>query len=241
MSDLFNFENHDDGLFLSLKTQSHHFKMQFGNTQGTVASFSEKNMDLKFKRIKQVHGDKVVHTSLHSMDYASEADAHYSAESNLALCILTADCFPIFILQPEQNNFFAIHAGWRGIANRIVPKSLQKAKSLGFNLEKTLVICGPHIQKQSFEIQNDVRDQLFAASKSAGINSNKNLLFQETSATHGLFDLNLLLKLQLQEFQIEEKNIFISEINTVSDLNYHSFRRDRDKSGRQVSWICRIN
>lgn len=239
MNSLFNFQNKNDGLFLSLETTSHNFKMYFGNNQGTVANFSQDYPDLQFKRIKQVHGDKVVHTSVHTIDYSNEADSHYTAETGIALCILTADCFPVFILQPEQKNFFAIHAGWRGIANRIVPKSLQKAKSLGFDLNKTLVICGPHIQKQSFEIQNDVCEQLMASSKLTSDANVKKMLFESTSSTHGFFDLNLLLKLQLQEFEIAEKNTFISLINTVTEPNYHSFRRDREKSGRQISWIAR--
>lgn len=240
MSSLFNFENKNDGLFLSLETTSHHFKMHFGNNQGTVANFSEKYPDLKFKRIKQVHGDKIVHTSTHTIDYSNEADSHYSAETNLALCILTADCFPIFIFQPEQNNFFSIHAGWRGVANRIVPKSLLKAKSFGFDLQKTIVICGPHIQKKSFEIQNDVCQQLLASSKLTNDSNIKKMLFESSSSTHGFFDLNLLLKLQLRELEISEANTFISDIDTVTEQSYHSFRRDREKSGRQISWIARI-
>lgn len=231
-----HFDQTDNGLLAKYENEHNVFTFCFGNTSGPVANFSEKFDQFKFKRIKQVHGDKIVHTSPHTIDYSSEADAHYTTDENLALCVLTADCFPIFIFDRNQKHIFSIHAGWRGIANRIVIKALQKAKSFGCDMNNTLVIAGPHIQKENFEIKNDVRDQLLASVKPKCLASNP---VDQIDSEKCLLDLNTLLRAQLKEMEISPNHIFISNINTVTDTRFHSYRRDRENAGRQISWIVR--
>lgn len=53
-----------------------------------------------------------------------DADATITRQANTVLAIMTADCLPITLCNREGNEIAAIHAGWRGLANGIVDKTL---------------------------------------------------------------------------------------------------------------------
>ncbi|NUN05058.1 MAG: laccase domain-containing protein, partial [Bdellovibrio sp.] len=42
-----------------------------------------------------------------------------------------------------------------------------------------------------------------------------------------------------QQNKIAADNVFDLHIDTVTSLDFHSYRRDKEKSGRQVSFICK--
>lgn len=48
------------------------------------------------------------------------ADALVTSKSNQALSIMTADCVPIVIYDPNTKQIAAIHAGWKGLANGVI-------------------------------------------------------------------------------------------------------------------------
>ena len=100
----------------------------FGKKEDQIQSLNNKFPTRQFKRIKQVHGDKAVHTSPHSIDFSKEADAHYTGEKNLGLAISTADCIPVMIYNENPMWISGIHAGWRGVLNKIVPKTIEALK-----------------------------------------------------------------------------------------------------------------
>lgn len=213
------------------------FQGLFGNKKSNIDNLPSQFPQIKFKRIKQTHGDRIVHTSPHSIDFASEADGQYSNERDLGLCISTADCIPIFLYHSEPQWVVGIHAGWRGIEKRIVPKAIAQLRKQGCDPKKLLVFIGPHIQKISFEVGNDIRDRLL----SSVLLSEKDSFFSESSNSASLksfVDLHLILKEQLQESRVESTNCYFDVKDTAADSNYHSFRRDKESSGRQISWIA---
>lgn len=126
-----------------------------------------------------------------------------------------------------------IHAGWRGIENRIVPKAVSLLTRQGCDPKNLMVFVGPHIRKSSFEVGNDVRDKLLKSFSPP----RKNDFYSEINNSKSYVDLELILNEQLQESLIHPANIFSENKDTVTDLNYHSFRRSKETSGRQISWI----
>lgn len=206
------------------------FTILFGNRNADATAIQKQFPTISMKRIKQVHGDQVIHTSPHAIDFSREADAHYSNEKNLGLVIATADCIPVILFHSNPKWIAAIHAGWRGVENRIVPKAIAQFVRLGCKAENISVFAGPHIQKPSFEVGNDVRDRLLGAcdardtSVSIAVDGQKSLV-----------DLNWILKAQLTECGIRLQNCFFEMKDTVQDRTYHSFRRDKDAAGRQLS------
>jgi YfiH family protein len=212
--------------------ESNFFLGLLGGRKSQIEDLKQSFPKIQFKRIKQVHGDRIIHTSPHSIDFSSEADAHYTNEKNLGLCISTADCIPLILFHSDPFWISIVHAGWRGVEKRIVPKTIAHLKKLGCQPEKLQILVGPHIQKSSFEVENKVRDQLLKSC--AGSDSS---FWERTSEDKSKVDLSLILKSQLNESKVDLGKAFFEVKDTVTGLEYHSYRRDKENSGRQLSFI----
>ena len=62
------------------------------------------------------------------------ADAAITKIKNIAIGILTADCAPILIYDPNKKIIGCVHAGWKGALNGIIKNTLQKLSRI--NLTK---------------------------------------------------------------------------------------------------------
>lgn len=217
-----------------LGTLFHFEKIQifFGNKLSNTPDMQKEFPNLIFQKVKQVHGDKIVPTTINS-DPLREADAHYTQEKNLALSIFTADCTPAFIFNSEQNIMAGVHAGWRGMAQEIIPKTirhLMKEKSIP--IQDIHIVFGPHIQQNSFEIKMDCLSQLLKTIPKEFHSE----LYTKKNSEHYLFDLNKLLKVQLSQLKVPADQIHGLFIDTFTSSQYHSYRRDAAQAGRQLSW-----
>jgi purine-nucleoside/S-methyl-5'-thioadenosine phosphorylase / adenosine deaminase len=167
---------------------------------------------------RQVHSNKFIS----AMEFVPgiEADAVYTDLPSDFLSVLTADCLPLLVYH-KQGIAAAIHAGWRGIYDEIIPLTLNHLPS------GTLVAAGPSIGPCCYEVGEDLADkfeQKFGPS----------VVGREPGKKPHL-DLRKAAILQLQSAAVEEMEI--SEICTAChpDL-FFSYRRD-GSSGRMMSWI----
>lgn len=206
----------------------------FGNKYATLENVKNYFVHCKFKRIKQTHGDVVVATDLNSDDSKIEADAHYTKEKNLGLCISTADCIPIMGFDVQSGICFAIHAGWRGVQNKIFEKTILKIlQNSNSSPESMQIFIGPHIQKNSFEIEKHLALDLL---QTANLQSELDPSLKDTDKV--FVDLNFIVKEQARLCGINMENIYCEYIDTKTNVNYHSYRRDKENSGRQISFCC---
>lgn len=204
----------------------------FGQAGQDLNWFKSQHSNLNPWGVKQTHSDTIV---IHSSDQSTdsiEADGIIAHEQkNLCIFIKTADCLPIFILAEKQNIIAAVHAGWRGIANQITIHAINKIISLGASAGDLKLIIGPHIQKQSFEVQSDVKDILLASvqEKERFFTAHENEKFN--------IDLSGILIDNCKQVGIQPEQWTISEIDTVGNSNFHSFRRDKAQAGRNLSFL----
>lgn len=215
-----------------------HVTVFLGGVHAQLPRLTEAYPDFKLTRLKQIHSDAVVETKDHHQDYQIIADAHFTKEKHLALCVITADCVPIFFYDPATNIIAGAHAGWRGVASRIIPKTIQQMVMQGSFPQNIQVIVGPHIQKQSFEIENDVRDQILTSLGPLS-QEERSSFVEVVSDGKCRLDLNQVVNTQLLQEGIDLDKVFNLHIDTVTNLDFHSYRRDKEKSGRQISFICR--
>lgn len=89
-------------------------------------------------------------------DYPN-TDALVLTDNNLAILLNFADCTPV-ILYDEKNNIGAIsHAGWRGTAAAIVPKTIEfMNKVAGTIPENIIAVIGPAISMKNYEVDESV-------------------------------------------------------------------------------------
>nr|BFD61211.1 hypothetical protein CKG001_33180 [Bdellovibrio sp. CKG001]BFD64675.1 hypothetical protein BdHM001_33560 [Bdellovibrio sp. HM001] len=212
----------------------------FGNASASYADIQKAYPQFRTVRLKQIHSDAVVESPDNSQDYQVIADSHFSTTKDLALCVITADCVPVLFYHHTTGLIAGAHAGWRGVANRIVPKTVRMLVEKGAVASELDVIIGPHIQKNSFEVGNDVRDQILTSLGPLSPQE-RSSYFSPLENGKSLVDLNLIVRQQLEQEGVSMDRLFDLHIDTVTNNEFHSYRRDKEKSGRQVSFICRTS
>lgn len=210
----------------------------FGAKSAQTVDLRKAFPDFQFTRLKQIHSDAVLHTTCQSPDYETLGDAHWTKEKNLALGVITADCVPVFFFDPSTKLIAGAHAGWRGVASKIIPKTIEQLMLQSAKPENLQVFIGPHIQKNSFEIGLDVRDQILSSLGPLSP-SERHEYFDNVSPEKVLLDLHKVVLTQLEQSGVSTENTHSLYIDTVKDLRFHSHRRDKEKAGRQLSFITR--
>ena len=91
-------------------------------------------------------------------------DGLITDEPGVALVCFAADCTPVLLFDPVKNVAAAVHAGWRGTANGIVRKTVEKmAREFGSNPADIGAAIGPCISQCCFETDLDVPQAMLAA------------------------------------------------------------------------------
>lgn len=126
-------------------------------------------LGMDYKRLvlsKQVHED-VIHTASEAdcgngitRENAFESvDALITADKNIPLVTLFADCVPLFFLDRRLGIIALAHSGWKGTVKRIGQKTIQKMKNdYGSRAEDILTAIGPSIQEDHFEVGDEVAE-----------------------------------------------------------------------------------
>lgn len=208
----------------------------FGNRDSSFDNLKKQFPDLAWSRIKQTHSDIVVPAETYETP-VREADSQFTTERDLGLVISTADCVPVMLADAKTGRIAAIHAGWRGVANRIVPKTIERLLKEGSKSDSLYAWIGPHIQQTSFEVDSPVKDQLLAA---RGRDSIPEDFVKGRDDGKFLVDLNGLVKSQLRDFELAPDQVFDLHVDTKTEATFHSHRRDREAAGRNLSFIVRL-
>lgn len=174
--------------------------------------------------LQQTHSTEVIN----SQDWYEgiEADAIYCNQSHHVCAIMTADCLPLLVCNESGTEIAAIHAGWRGLADGIIEKTIDRFKD---SSDKLHVWLGPAIGPEKFEVGQDVFEAFIQHSDTAEV------AFQQTDDNHYLADIYQLARLRLRQLGIV--NLFGGNICTVTETSrFFSYRRDGE-TGRMVSLI----
>ena len=162
-----------------------------------------------------------------------KGDSLVTNKKGIALGILTADCAPVFIYDPVNNLISALHAGWKGAYKKIVSTTLRKFKSSGSNFNDLIVVIGPCIGKDSYEVRNDFLDKFIKQEKS-------NIKFFKTKRNKIYFSLTDYIKEQLVKFGVKNIEIIKKDTYLLSN-NFFSARRSVKNKlndyGRNISVI----
>jgi len=186
----------------------------------------------KLVLLNQIHSNRVISIKKISKKKPT-GDALITSKSKYALGILTADCAPVFIFDPEKNIISAIHAGWKGAYKKIIYKTLYKLKKSGSNIEDLIAVIGPCISKHNYEVKKDFLKKFIKQNK-------KNRRFFTFYKKKIFFSLNEYIRDQLKYMGV--KNIeTINKDTYLDNNNFFSSRRSLKNKyhdyGRNVSVI----
>ena len=176
--------------------------------------------------LNQVHGDSVAELPEKlSSDPIAEADGTIfpliTPGRSVIVGVRTADCVPLLLVGKRWGA--VVHAGWRGLAKDIIGKAASKLQLRDPSTEITALI-GPCAGKDRYEVGSEV---ITAVGTPAVASAASNEKF--------LFDLAATATQELNARGITE--IVVAEICTISNERFHSFRRDKEKTGNNLGFL----
>jgi len=88
-----------------------------------------------------------------------EGDATVTAAPGVICAVLTADCAPVLLADPEAGVVGAAHAGWKGALGGIVHSTVAAMQALGARPARMVAVVGPCIAQASYEVGADYRER----------------------------------------------------------------------------------
>jgi hypothetical protein len=193
-------------------------------------------------RAKQVHGNQVLRPSLIpepvNNDNLIDGDGMVSERPNQAVWVCTADCTPVLLGDVRTGQVAAIHAGWRGTAQKIVPVAIAQLQAQGSQLEDLRVAMGPAIAGEVYQVDVAVAVQtastIMPTLQSLPAEEAVQVLLElENSpvlpdATVGKvrLDVRQVNRLQLEQLGLVSEQLAIAPHCTYADpINFFSHRR----------------
>ncbi len=85
-----------------------------------------------------------------------EADGVWTASNADLLIVRTADCAPLWLVDPENGCFALVHVGWRGAAAGIVGAAAKALEDQGGDPAAFVAVVGPHLGRCCFEVGPEV-------------------------------------------------------------------------------------
>jgi YfiH family protein len=169
----------------------------------------------------QCHGNEVLNVV--EPGYYEGFDALITNKKNIFLQILVADCTPILLFDPVHEVIAAIHAGWRGTANAIVQKTLDKMTfHFHTNPSDCFAYVGTCISQPFFEVDKDVAE-----------NFDQEFYVFDKEKDKYFIDLKACNARALSTAGLMKNHITISPFCTVKDNHlFFSHRHEKGTTGR---------
>jgi len=103
----------------------------------------------------QIHSDRVIVVSNGSP--IEPADGLITDRTQHLIGVFTADCLPVLLAEPSRGVVAAVHAGWRGLAQRIIDKAVaMMAARWSVPARGVTAALGPCIGACCFEVGEQV-------------------------------------------------------------------------------------
>ncbi|MGH3309323.1 MAG: peptidoglycan editing factor PgeF [Streptomyces sp.] len=173
----------------------------------------------------QVHGRDVALVDRPFGEDAPPVDAVVTARRGLALAVLTADCTPLLLADPEAGLVGAAHAGRPGLLAGVVPALLEAMTARGARPERLLARTGPAVCGRCYEVPAWMRAEVAAAVPEA---------YATTSWGTPAVDMAAGVRAQLAASGVT--TLEQSAVCTMESADHFSYRREKT-TGRLASYV----
>lgn len=187
----------------------------------------------------QIHSANVVRAR---EGESPSCDALWSDQPHTALGIKVADCLPVTLIDATHGVMANIHSGWRGAVQRITDATLDTlARESAFDPAAARAWLGPAIRVCCFEVGEEVVEQFRASYPNA------DAFIDRTLGPKPHIDTAGLTRAALQERGITQ----IIDVGICTkcgrdpatprprDPQFHSFRREPKRGGRNLAIVAR--
>lgn len=97
-----------------------------------------------------------------------EGDAAVTARPGVICAVLTADCAPVLLADPEAGIVAAAHAGWKGAMGGVIHSTVHAMQSLGAQPRNIVAVVGPTIAQASYEVGADYQGRFEGQAPGSG-------------------------------------------------------------------------
>lgn len=193
---------------------------------------------------ENVHGNAVEIVSGSSLPVVPECDGLLTSEPGLVLGVKTADCLPLFFVDPTTHTVAIAHAGWKGVAAGIAIEALRAMRNTGrqgktsrntgcqgktSGVEGVLVAIGPSIGACHYAIRDERREEMLARTP----------FVSPDDFADGRVDLRAIVARQLVASGVLPSNIDVSAPCTACRLDkYASYFLSHDMRQGMLSVIA---
>ena len=165
------------------------------------------------------------------------ADAIVTATRGLAIGVVTADCGPLLMVDPDAGIIGAAHAGWQGAIGGVIENTLQAMESLGAVRKRMTAVLGPTISQYNYEVGLDFKEKILGSDQ-AGCD----FFTLGKTPEKWQFDLPGFIMMRLTKAGVAA---FSTDLCTYAHpQQFFSYRRSTHQAepdyGRQISAICLV-
>ncbi len=180
----------------------------------------------------QTHSDNI--EIIESLDklYFENTDGFITNRKDIVIYTKYADCSPIYIVDSVKEIIALVHSGWqgsfKGIGKKAIKMMIEKYKC---NLKDIKVAFGIGISSKNYEVGEEFLKKFQEKYP-------KDMIEYSFKNENGkiLYDNQKFVYLDLIKFGVDEKNIILNDLCTYEG-EFHSYRRDRERSGRNGAFI----
>jgi YfiH family protein len=202
-------------------------------------SSREMKLDNSFLYPKQVHGNGIHQCGQADLGKDSAvaeadgvmADAIFLKMTQKKMLIQTADCLPLVYIERDKKKIALIHAGWRGLAQKI---HLKPFDAHGFKPSCTLIWVGPSLNGRNFEVGEDVWS-LFPDFKNDGE------VFEATGSDPKKRFFHVWNYLDKVFTPMGVELVYKTGVDTFADTSFASYRRNKKQgvtgNARNFTWV----
>ena len=187
--------------------------------------------------LKQVHSATVLFFEPGDCDvpggWKREGDALWTSVPGTGVAVHTADCVPILLAHRTIPVAAAVHAGWRGLAAGIVGKTV-RALAARFGdaaVGGIVAAAGPCARGCCYEIGEETAEALH------GMPGDASFLREGKAPGKWAADLQGIALAALRDAGIPPGQTEGAGPCTICSPRYHSFRREKSSTARQMSFL----
>ncbi|MFG1806595.1 peptidoglycan editing factor PgeF [Streptomyces sp. NPDC049040] len=176
--------------------------------------------------MNQVHGREVaVVREPWGTAPAPDVDAMVTSRADLTLGVLTADCVPVLLADPQGAVVAAAHAGRPGMVAGIITAVIETMITQGADPARTTAVLGPSVCGKCYEVPAALRDEVAAVEPAA---------YAETSWGTPAVDVAAGVRAQLLRAGV--RAVEGPAVCTLESADHFSYRRERT-TGRLAGYV----
>lgn len=154
-----------------------------------------------------------------------QVDGLITKTAGLVLTAKSADCAPILLADGENKVIAAVHAGWKGAFQGVIESALLSMLAQGAKIQNIVAGVGPCLHLESFAVGPDMK-ALFPVTEHT---------FFHMIDGEEHFDFLSYVVHRLHRAGIQ--SVETIDIDTYSNKEYNSYRREASNPARQFSCI----